>query len=262
MNKDEIKMMCEKLDVVVDKLALGSQGRKKLAQLTDDIRQWYVADFDGLDRRYRAAWEEIIRRRIMDAEQHVPGKERQAVVMQRMRLSGRVYLKIYFGQIRAGRNFQGAMTVEQQGTAGFPQEEVVGKMVDTVAGKIGESIAASDMPVEIFWWSGPATAGDHRVDGRPREGWIATNNRGYAAHCLAGVMPLRLRPRPPSREVVNRLGEVEGEQAVGRLTFDSVTGVQRESGAVRRLPSAELPLTDGPQSWHVQKLASVPSYFG
>src|SRR5690606_29821308 len=39
--------------------------------------------------------------------------------------------------------------------------------------------------------------------------WIAWNNRGFTAHCLANVMPMRIVPNPvPSVDEQSRLGEL------------------------------------------------------
>jgi hypothetical protein len=83
------------------------------------------------------------------------------------------------------------------------------------------------------------------------------NNRGHAVHCLAGVTPLRLYPRFPEQVEINRLKDQEGKGDIPNFTYDP-TLTTRLANRPHTVPSTQIPITDGPNSWVVRAIATVP----
>jgi hypothetical protein len=154
---------------------------------------------------------------------------------------------ILFGQLRIGAEFQGSATVNQQAIAGFPEKKVVGRPLNVVAGMMGNEadseIGPDEIPIQIF------------RDETSRR-WIAANNRGYATHCLAGLKPLRVWPRKPDQMELNRLKEVENAGDAKKFTYDAKVA-KPLAAKPHALPSRQIPITAGPNSWVVMAIAEV-----
>lgn len=220
----------------------------QLEMLSADLAQ-YVGDFANLNNRYRTAWEESVRRRLEGIER-IPTDLQRTFFALRHRWAGaarRCGLRLLFGQMRVGPDFQGALNVNQQQLVGFPEKDVIARPIVNVGGLIQDGdILPDQIPIQIFW-----APNDQR--------WIAANNRGYTAYCFAQVQPLRLIARLPQQLELNRLGEVEGEGNI--QDFNYQVGVTHLRVHPRTLPSDQMPVTTGPNTWTVTRVVSVPQTF-
>lgn len=241
MTLADLEEMLERLAVLMD---MGKPRRYlQLVMLDADIREHYLAPYQGLSRVYRDAWDQAVLNRL-DAIA-IPGVlQREFLSIRhawRARMVG-VNLRIHFGQMRVGPDFQGAQNVHQAAIVGFP-DGIVGRPLQVVAGELTQGdILADQVPLQIF-----------HHDNR----WIAANNRCYTAHCLAGVRPLRLIPRLPIQLEINRLAEVEGQGGVGTFHYQPLC-VARLAVDPRTLPSHQMPVTLGPNSWDITQVATAP----
>jgi hypothetical protein len=221
---------------------------QQLDMLLADLEAQYLGKYDNLDNPYLKAWDEAVLRRLQGmttVSATMLSSFTQFKLAWRDKTQG-CLLKIYFGQMRVGPDFQGSLTTNQQNIVGFPQNQVVGRQLTVVSGSIGNgTILPDQIPVQIFY-SG--------------QKWIAVNNRGYAAYCRAGVPPLRLWPRPPETAESNRLSDEEGKGDIGTFTYPPQLGA-RLSQSPRKLPSLEMPVTTGPNTWVVQEIITVPQTF-
>ena len=149
---------------------------------------------------------------------------------------------LHFGQMRISSKTQSAnvyQTVYQQGLANQNINEITAKELEN--GLVWE--------IHIFQHAGT---------------WISANNRGLAVHCRNKIAPLRVFPRTATTDETNRLAEVEGQGAVGNLTYtkdmpDAGRLAAHRAKAKRDLPSTEIPVTDGPNSWIITEVISTPT---
>jgi hypothetical protein len=214
----------------------------------------YISLFDDLLKRNEAAgnslfinaWDTSIFRRIQGfihlIPNHSPIAEHRADfihLLQRWKSQTKfIPLRVIFGQMRIGPNFASE-------TAHQPPR---------LSGIAGQSITSIDKkhfghghgwPIHIFYHNG---------------NWIAANNRGYAAHCHIGIRPKRLIPRHADVAETNRLAEAENLPPTPGLTY--IGGyVGPRHVAPRTLPSEQIPITDGPNSWSIRKTIKVPEFW-
>ncbi|WP_227479821.1 hypothetical protein [Xanthomonas vasicola] len=222
-----------------------------LRMLRDDIFNQYYLKYDELPVTYRHAWNTVVLHRMANMKVQAG----LAVTVQKMKLAWAEFAKdglinigkIHFGQIRVAGNFAGSGNVNQKAILGFPQE-ITGRPLKVYANDIratdlgGTGVGADRIPVQIFLRG---------------ETWIATNNRGYAVHCMAGVMPLRIWPHEETVDERNRLRECWDAKGIRYLE-----GVQERLSVVpRTLPSTEMPLTNGPNDTVIAKVVTVPEHF-
>jgi hypothetical protein len=155
--------------------------------------------------------------------------------------------EILFGQLRIGSDFQSSQSINQQAITGFPSEKIVGRPLSVVAGMMGtvetSEIGPDEIPIQIF-----------REESSKR--WIAANNRGYAAHCMAGLRPLRIWPRLPDQMELNRLKEVEGSGDAKKFTYNAAV-TEPLVNKPHTLPSRQIPITAGPNSLEDMPIAQI-----
>jgi hypothetical protein len=218
---------------------------QQLDMLYQDINDHYLGGFDELPDGYRNAWDEAVARRLLAIT--VAPAVRTA--FEQFKLAWRsaghtAQLRILFGQMRVGPDFQGAMNEGQNTVVGMP--DVVGRPIVVVSGLIQQgAISPDQFPVHIFY-------------SQRHQRWVTINNRGYSAFCHAGVRPLRLLPTPPSQAELNRLNDVEGQGMIGNMQYaQGFTGPNLDVRP-RTLPSDQMPVTDGPNSWIIQRVIEVP----
>jgi hypothetical protein len=107
-------------------------------------------------------------------------------------------------------------------------------------------ILPDQIPIQIFWAAGAQC-------------WVAANNRAYTAYCHAGIQPLRMVPRVPTQDELNRLGEVEGQGQIPDFQYQQ--GVGHLTVQPRTLPSLQMAVTTGPNTWVVTRVVTVPHGF-
>jgi len=222
-----------------------------LRMLYDDIFNRYYLEYDEMANEYRRAWNTVILHRL--THMRVPSDKSEA--LKKMREKWNVLAagqlanigSIEFGQIRVAGNFAGAANVNQNAIVGFPPQ-IVGRplqvfaddMRTTAAG--GDGLRSDQIPVQIFVHNGK---------------WIAKNNRGYALHCMAGVMPLRLWPGQESVDERNRLSESWDASGIRYASKNT----KRLDKVPRTLPSTEMPLTNGSNDTVIADVVTVPENF-
>ncbi|CAI8825982.1 hypothetical protein [Methylocaldum szegediense] len=236
----ELNEMLRKLDELME---MGKPHRYlQLRMLSADIRNHYLAAHQDLNRIYRDAWDQAVLNRLDGMTMPTAMQREFLNFRHQWRARTRnANLRIYFGQMRVGPDFQGAQNIHQGAIVGFPQH-IVGRPLVVVAGELNQGdILGDQIPLQIFYHNNK---------------WIAANNRCYTTHCLAGVRPLRIIPRLPEQLEINRLAEVEGQNGVGNFTYQP--GVPHLAQNPRRLPSDQMPITQGQNSWVVQQVATVP----
>jgi len=246
--KRELTDLVKKLDELCGKNGVPQQ----IELLREDATKHYLQKYDSLGSLYRTAWDEVITRRLSGMDLAGPF----ATDISTLKFSWKSQakstgLKIHFGQMRVGPDFQGSKTTDQVAVMGFPDDLIIGKSIRVVSGSItGGNIRPDHVPVQIFY------SVEH-------ERWVAANNRGYTAHCRAGVAPLRIWPREATQDELNRLKETEGgtagDKRLGPFTYTS--GVAHLNAHPRTLPSLEMPITNGPNTWEVIEVVQVPSTF-
>lgn len=237
----ELEEMLERFTVLMD---MGKPRRYvQLVMLDADIREHYLTPYRNLSRVYRDAWDQAVLNRL-DAMALPGALQREFLSIRhawRARMVG-VNLRIYFGQMRVGPDFQGAQNVHQAAIIGFP-DGIVGRPLQVVAGELTQGdILADQVPLQIF---------------HHNNCWIAANNRCFTAHCMAGVRPLRVIPRTPIQLEINRLAEMGGQGNIPAFAYQPLC-VARLSVDPRTLPSTQMPVTLGPNSWSVSHVATAP----
>jgi hypothetical protein len=248
MTKAELSEMIGILDEI--RKLDANQTYLQLEMLRDDLQKRYLDEYDNLEKVYRTAWDEAVKRRLegitlIGANMVKDFNTFKTTWKARAKTCA---LKIYFGQMRVGPEFQGALNNEQNTILGFPKDDVVGKQISVVSGSItNKTILPDQIPVQIFYLAS-------------EQKWIAANNRGYTAYCRAKVQPLRLWPRKPESAETKRLKEKEGTGDTGTFTYPAQLP-DRLGDNPRTLPSLEMPVTTGPNTWVVQEIIKVPSTF-
>jgi len=232
----------EKFLEVVEKMR---KNNPKVEALYADVLNVYYPKVQTLPAEYLEVWDASLIARL----RHLSGVSVEASKVERAvayvpKYSGAPVPPILFGQLRIGRDFQGSATSDQQAIVGFPSDKVVGRPLIVVAGMMNKNeLGADEIPVQVF---------RHAVS----KTWVAVNNRGYATHCMAGLKPLRIWPRLPDQMEINRLDEVEGKDHARFFTYAS--GVEHLAKKPHTLPSLQIPITDGPNSWNVTAVVTVP----
>lgn len=197
-----------------------------------------------LPRSHQPAWYRVTLDRL--AAIQVPTRVRGPIdsiqIFLRQESSG-ASLSLKFGQMRIAGAFQ-VPNVNQQRIAGFP-DDMAGSDLATVANRIQSgSYLPDQVPIRIFW---------HSFSNR----WVVANNRGFTAHCIANVRPLRLWPTAfyPHDIEVTRLAEVEGLGGV-----PDFIGPRLGEPVPRRLPSDRMFVT--PVENQIARVVQVPSQWG
>ncbi|CAB3795703.1 hypothetical protein LMG28688_04167 [Paraburkholderia caffeinitolerans] len=240
MNVDQISKFLE----VLKKF----KPNEKVDALYDDVLNVYLPKIKAneLPERYIIVWDASIIARLRALKLGADKQSNEPIAWIPKPLGAEIPT-IYFGQLRITKDFQGSLTVNQQAITGFPEAKLVGRPIEVVAAMMGpdvdDGIGPDEVPIQIFW-----SDEDKR--------WITANNRGYAAHCLAGQKPLRLWPRVADKMELNRLKEVEGKDGAKRFTY-SPNLITRLGKTPHALPSTQIPITAGPNSWEVQLIAQV-----
>jgi hypothetical protein len=246
-------MLIQHLDSYVDQLnvsiALLAPSRvRQLEWLRDDLNIVCRNQITqgGIPGPHKQAWYRITLDRL--ASIHVPTRIQATVNALKLSIrstSSGTSLRLYFGQMRIAGNFQ-VPNVNQQNIAGFPQD-LANASLYAVLQRLRDGTYLSDqIPIRIFWHA-------------PANRWIVANNRGFTAHCLAQVRPLRLWPTQflPNDIEITRLTEIEGHNGIP--TF---TGYRGGEVNPRRLPSQHMFITPGPNSAQIQEVATVPGHWG
>lgn len=238
------------IEIVDDIIMLLKPSRVLSFDMLQADLKYYKSQHSGLNRQYRNAWETAFYNRIvfLNEKRLVPtrvSKDFQKLLHSWNASVTRGALRIFFGQQRVAPSFQSARSVGQDSVLGFP--DIVGKRLDAVA----QSIAAGDIlpdsiPIKIFFNS--------RING-----WITKNNRGFTAFCMSRVMPLRIMPEQPTQDELNRLNEREGIDQIGPYIFN--LGIARPHSESREIPSRLMFITNGSNTWNVEKVVTVPSHF-
>lgn len=193
---------------------------------------------------YKQAWVEAVTRRF-DGMAPPIGQADLSLLRHRWRASDpSVVLRVLFGQMRVGPSFQGALNVHQQNLPGLP--DLAGRAIDRISDLVRQGkIFGDQIPIQIF---------------HSNNRWVAANNRGLTTYALAGTQPARLIPRLPQQAELNRLAEVEGQGGVPQLQY--AANVAHLAVSPRTLPSNQMPITTGPNTWIVQKVATIPDQWG
>jgi hypothetical protein len=221
----------------------------QIEMLWQDLNDHYLTPYKDLPNHCRKAFDEAVKRRLAGFLP-MPTSERASFskfVADWGTRASSVSLQIHFGQMRVGPDFQGQAggNVHQQAVVGLP-DELVGRPLTVVSGSIhAQTILPDQMPIHIFW-------------AQRLQKWICANNRGYTAFCRAGVRPLRLIPREGTTDEINRLSEQEGVGNIGTFTYPPGYGGAHLGAHPRVLPSWEMPITTGPNTWVVQEVITVP----
>lgn len=183
---DEKKLRCPKGDADIYRV-LGKDLMTCLFN-KNDISQW-----DALTSTYRQAWFDEIKRRVRGRElcllknKDICDEARFALKKAALHGGSAMPSLLLFSQFKCNIHFQAAYDDSPKWIA----RESIGK----VAEKLRQNNSLSvDFRISVSWI------------GRR---WIAWNNRGFTAHCLANVMPMRIVPNPaPSVDERSRLGEL------------------------------------------------------
>ncbi len=238
----------QQLEALIEKI--GSYDHVDMQSLGEDLLYRYLSNYRKLSRPCKRAWEESASRRLASIVGRYPADRARL-----QQLAGEVRaatsptgLRIWFGQMRVGANFQGSTSQDQETIPDFPTDDVVGRPVNVVAGSLTEGeIRPDQIPVQVFW------SAQHNV-------WVAVNNRGYAAHCEAKVQPLRIWPREPTQKESNRLSETIDYGSVSYAP--GFTGHKRGTGS-RELPSEEILVTNMDSlPFDVLRIVEVPATWG
>jgi len=224
---------------------LSAGGNPRLARLYHDVLNHYYMQYAALSDQAKRVWDTSINLRLKNID--VPQKvfSSQISSIKQMFSGYTTYPDIRFGQIRVGPTFQGAANVNQQAMVGMPN--VQGQGILAYGRASLNNVANSDiLPVAIFWNDDAGC-------------WIAANNRGFAAHCAGGIRPLRLLPREPEQAETNRLAEVEGQGNIPDLAYNPGV-VHRLNQRPHRLPSLQMPITTGPNTWTIEAVVDRPRW--
>jgi hypothetical protein len=231
MTEQELAKFLEVMD--------GIKNDAGVKSIYDDTINFYYPNLNKLSVDCKQVWDISLYLRLKAAQTTVDTKYERA--MAYLPKTGVEIPKIYFGQMRIGPDFQGSQSDIQTKIVGLP--DVIGRPLDVISGRIRDNeIDNASIPVQIFY-------SDQK--------WIAANNRGYATHCMAGKRPLRVWPRTADQAELNRLKEVEGKGDIPTLTY--LANVERLTAKPpRTLPSEEIPITSGPNTWQVARIVKVP----
>ncbi|UVH56375.1 hypothetical protein NWF24_26550 [Variovorax paradoxus] len=245
MNTDKLDDYLNLLDTTISNL-MPSPARNRLEWLRHDLATFAI---DTLATNlYRRAWARIVLDRLEAIT--LPPNMHATFVQTKLELrafSKGEPLRPLFGQQRIAPGFQ-TFNINQEQLPGFPGD-LANSTLATVQTRIQQGTYSPDqIPIRIFL---------HGV----QQKWIAANNRGYTAHCLAGVRPLRMLPTifEPTDIEITRLQEVEGENGIGPWT-----GMRGNEPNPRRLPSERMfvvPIVNAAGSGAITSVASVPVNF-
>jgi hypothetical protein len=221
-----------------------------LVFLRDDIA-FYIANRNMFTNAYKHAWEEAIKRRLKYFPQPVlvalgiPLNTFDALILSWQSQATPTALPLKFGQMRIGPNFAGPVAAQPPRIQQAAAQAIAGIPAIALGAQVGNNPLAYGhaFPIHIFYHAG---------------NWIAANNRGLAAHCLAGIQPRRLIPRLPQQLELNRLNEVEGVNQIGPLIFTPAFARPPFLPNPRTLPSDAIPITNGPNTWTVINAARIP----
>jgi hypothetical protein len=249
MTTQELEASIQDLKDIRNKAAEGHHTVDEVERLIYDLDKYYKDEYENLPKACRNAFDEIVTRRI--AAFPALGNA-DTVLLNKFKANWKsraksASLKIHFGQMRVGPDFQGQQgggNVAQQDIVGFPAG-IIGRAINAVQGDIHAGVVMQDqIPVFIFWWD-------------KKQHWVCANNRGYTAHCKASKWPSRLIPRVASQDEINRLSE---KKIVGQGGFTYADGYPgaRLREAERTLPSTEMPITTGPNTWVIEDVVEVP----
>jgi hypothetical protein len=243
-------MILKQIDSVLDVLEK-YKSHPKIVALISDINTYYrpLVERNSLPRDYVVVWDASIIARLSAMTPTGTVRNFDEPIAWIPKPLGAAVPRILFGQLRIASSFQGSKTVNQTEIVGFPADKIVGRPLEVVAGMMrpaeNKEVDVDAIPVQIFF---------HEKS----NSWVAANNRGYAVHCLAGCLPLRLIPRLPEQLELNRLKEVENEGDAKRFTYETKPP-KRLKNRPHSLPSEQIPITAGPNSWDVTQIAEVPS---
>jgi hypothetical protein len=159
----------------------GSPGRKaELDALCLDIKTYCLdGKWDALDIHYRAVWLGEISRRLarivpdpgtVIRKRKEKGDITQEKLMATVAADGVQILRLKFSQFTINRHFQGHYEGQPDWLSGK-------EILDVAKTLRGEPGLSNDLRIRV-----------HRHSGQ----WVALNNRGFALHCLANVVPARL----------------------------------------------------------------------
>lgn len=195
------------------------------------------------------AWNRIIYERIRYNFEKLTDSDKNKQESRRIRDAARnfpgatVSIRLFVGQIRVGHSFQSA-SIEQTRLVGAPEDIANRPMSEELR---GDNLVPGRLPVERLR-SGDISADQWLIrifHYSRKNAWVVANNRGFTAHCLADLRPLRLIPTryAENSHEWQRLNEVDGD---------------------RTLPSTESVITSGRANNRILATARVPvqwSYF-
>ena len=244
MRLDDLNHTVERLDE-----ALATLAPSRVRQI-----EWLRYDLNGecreqldngrLPRPHQSAWYKVTTDRVAYLRSIAPTRVRDTLTALHSTLRAQspgVSLRLKFGQMSIAGAFQ-AHNVGQD-YEGFP-DDLPGSNLNVVAGRLQSGTYAPDqLTVRMFW---------HPTFNQ----WIVANNRGFTAHCIARVRPLRLWPTVfgPVAAEITRLAEVEGANGVPvRL------GHRAGEPAPRRLPSGRMFVT--PVGNNITQVVEVPGHW-
>jgi hypothetical protein len=230
MTKEELMKFLEAMNGIKD-----DEGVKPIY---DDTLNFYYPNLNNLSVDCKQVWDISLFLRLQAAKTTLDTNYEKAKAY--VPKPGGGIPRIYFGQMRIGPDFQGSQSDIQTKIVGLP--DLVGSPLDVISGLIRDNdIDNASIPVQIFY-------SDQK--------WIAANNRGYATHCMAGKKPLRVWPHTADQAELNRLKEVEGKGEIPTFTYQANVG--HLAVKPRTLPSEEIPITSGPNTWVVARVVKVP----
>lgn len=242
MELAKLQAFAVRIQALINSLAQnGHPANGQLDRLYYDITTLYQPALEaGLGKAYKTAWDESITRRFAAITVHASISD----AFDKLRADWKstastASLFLYFGQIRVGPNFAGAQNVHQQNIVGLPN--LNGQALVNIGATINAAqMLPDEIVVQIFWHNNK---------------WIVANNRGFTAHVIGGVRPLRLVPRPADQMELNRLTDVEGQGEIQRFT-----GANAHALLVRphTVPSTQMPITSGPNTFDVQQVVTIP----
>lgn len=105
--------------------------------------------------------------------------------------------EIYFGQASIAGQFSTATTTGSATLELSNKQDIQKKnLMDVAAWLVARAVGDDEITVQVFFCNNTRK-------------WVAINNRGYAVHCQAGVLPRRLLPHSPTVEERGRLNQTE-----------------------------------------------------
>lgn len=249
MTLQELEASIADLKAIKNKAAENHHTIDEIQRLIFDLEKYYKDQYGDLPKVCRNAFDEVVTRRI-NAFPALANADLTLLNAFKSKWRSRAKsasIRVYFGQMRVGPDFQGQQgggNVEQQEIEGFPAA-IIGRPINAVQGDIhGGQVKPDQLPVFIFWAD-------------KQQKWICANNRGFTAHCKASKWPSRLIPRVGTQDEINRLAEKKTVGPGGFTYAEGYTG-PRLNGVERTLPSSEMPITTGPNTWIVQDVVNVP----